>query len=157
MGVGGEIFVFDMGKSIKIIDLAKKMIQLSGLEIGRDIEIIFTGLRSGEKLYEELLSTLEYTLPTYHHKILISKTREETYESVKRNIQLLINSTHDHDEFIARQAPSLTARLRCIPNCVDLDVFSPQDGNANAQQDHNMRFVVLGNFGEAKNPVNFFR
>lgn len=98
MGVGGEIFVFDMGKSIKIIDLAKKMIQLSGLEIGRDIEIIFTGLRSGEKLYEELLSTLEDTLPTYHHKILISKTREETYESVKRNIQLLINSAHDHDE-----------------------------------------------------------
>ena len=98
MGEGGEIFVFDMGKSIKIIDLAKKMVQLSGLVIGRDIEIIFTGLRSGEKLYEELLSTDEDTMPTYHHKILISKTREETYEKVKRNIQLLINSAQDHDE-----------------------------------------------------------
>ncbi|MCK5211054.1 MAG: polysaccharide biosynthesis protein [Cyclobacteriaceae bacterium] len=98
MGEGGEIFVFDMGKSIRITDLAKKMIQLSGLEVGRDIEIIFTGLRSGEKLYEELLSSYENTLPTYHHKILISKTREELYENVKRNIQLLINSIHDHDE-----------------------------------------------------------
>ncbi|MCK5468910.1 MAG: polysaccharide biosynthesis protein [Cyclobacteriaceae bacterium] len=98
MGEGGEIFVFDMGKSIRITDLAKKMIQLSGLEVGRDIEIIFTGLRSGEKLYEELLSSYENTLPTYHHKILISKTREELYENVKRNIQLLINSVHDHDE-----------------------------------------------------------
>jgi len=98
MGEGGEIFVFDMGKSININDLAKKMIRLSGLEIGRDIEIIFTGLRSGEKLYEELLSTHEDTLPTYHHKILISKTREETYDNVKRNIQLLINAAQDNDE-----------------------------------------------------------
>ena len=98
MGEGGEIFVFDMGKSININDLAKKMIRLSGLEIGRDIEIIFTGLRSGEKLYEELLSSHEDTLPTYHHKILISKTREETYDNVKRNIQLLINAAQDNDE-----------------------------------------------------------
>lgn len=98
MGEGGEIFVFDMGKSIRIIDLAKKMIQLSGLEVGRDIEIVFTGLRSGEKLYEELLSSHENTLPTYHHKILIAKTREEPYETVKKNLQLLINSVQDHDE-----------------------------------------------------------
>lgn len=98
MGEGGEIFVFDMGKSIKIVDLAKKMIKLSGLEVGRDIEIVFTGLRSGEKLYEELLSSHENTLPTYHHKILIAKTREEKYENVKRDIQVLINSVLDHDE-----------------------------------------------------------
>lgn len=98
MGEGGEIFVFDMGKSIQIIDLAKKMVKLSGLEVGRDIEIIFTGLRSGEKLYEEMLSSFENTLPTYHHKILIASTREESYEVVKRNIQLLINSIQDHDE-----------------------------------------------------------
>lgn len=98
MGEGGEIFVFDMGKSIKIIDLAKKMIQLSGLEAGRDIEIVFTGLRSGEKLYEEILSSHENTLPTYHHKILIAKTREEPYNNVKRDIQLLVNSVQDHDE-----------------------------------------------------------
>ena len=92
MGNGGEIFVFDMGKSIKISDLAKKMVQLSGLKVGKDIEIVFTGLRSGEKLYEELLSSLENTLPTYHHKILIAKTREESFEVVKKDIQLLINS-----------------------------------------------------------------
>lgn len=75
MGEGGEIFVFDMGESVKIIDLAKKMIQLSGLEIGRDIEIKFTGLRPGEKLYEELLAKDENTLPTHHPQILIAKTR----------------------------------------------------------------------------------
>jgi len=98
MGEGGEIFVFDMGKSIKIIDLAKKMIQLSGLEAGKDIEIVFTGLRSGEKLYEELLSSHENTLPTYHHKILIARTREDSYETVKKNLQLLINSAQDFDE-----------------------------------------------------------
>lgn len=98
MGNGGEIFVFDMGKSIKIIDLAKKMIQLSGLEVGKDIEIVYTGLRSGEKLYEEIFSSKENTLPTYHHKILIAKTRQESYENVKRNIELLINSAEDYDE-----------------------------------------------------------
>ena len=98
MGEGGEIFVFDMGKSIRIVDLAKKMIRLSGLELGRDIEIIYTGLRSGEKLYEEVLSSHENSLPTYHHKILIASTREEQYETVKRNIQLLVNAAQDYDE-----------------------------------------------------------
>ena len=78
--------------------LAKKMVQLSGLKVGKDIEIIFTGLRSGEKLYEELLSSHENTLPTYHHKIMIAKTREESYEKVKKDILLLINSVQDYDE-----------------------------------------------------------
>jgi FlaA1/EpsC-like NDP-sugar epimerase len=76
MGNGGEIYVFDMGESVKIIDLAKKMISLSGLELGKDIEIKVTGLRPGEKLYEELLANEENTLPTYHSKILIAKTRD---------------------------------------------------------------------------------
>jgi FlaA1/EpsC-like NDP-sugar epimerase len=98
MGKGGEIFVFDMGKSMKIIDLAKKMIRLSGLEVGKDIEIVFTGLRSGEKLYEELLSNNENTLPTYHHKILIAKIREEDYKYVRDQIENLINSSYDNDE-----------------------------------------------------------
>jgi FlaA1/EpsC-like NDP-sugar epimerase len=98
MGKGGEIFVFDMGKSIKIIDLAKKMIRLSGLEVGKDIEIVFTGLRSGEKLFEEVLDSNENTLPTYHHKILIAKTRKEQFESVRDNIEILINSALDNDE-----------------------------------------------------------
>jgi FlaA1/EpsC-like NDP-sugar epimerase len=76
MGSGGEIFVFDMGKSVKIIDLARKMIQLHGVEPDKDIAIKITGLRPGEKLYEELLADEEATLPTYHPKILIAKTRK---------------------------------------------------------------------------------
>jgi FlaA1/EpsC-like NDP-sugar epimerase len=76
IGEGGEIFVFDMGESVKIIDLAKKMIKLSGLEVGKDIEIKVTGLRPGEKLYEELLSDAETTLPTHHPKILKAKVQE---------------------------------------------------------------------------------
>ena len=76
MGEGGEIFVFDMGESVKIIDLAKKMIQLSGLELDKDIEIKITGLRPGEKLYEELLADNENTLPTHHPQIMKAKTRD---------------------------------------------------------------------------------
>ncbi|MFC6267441.1 polysaccharide biosynthesis protein [Frigoriflavimonas asaccharolytica] len=73
MGSGGEIYVFDMGKPVKILDLAKRMIKLSGLDLDTDIKIIFTGLRPGEKLFEELLSDGAKTLPTHHEKILISK------------------------------------------------------------------------------------
>lgn len=76
MGKGGEIFIFDMGESVRIVDLAKKMVQLSGLELDKDIEIIFTGLRKGEKLYEELLADKENTLPTHHNKIMIAKVDE---------------------------------------------------------------------------------
>ncbi len=90
MGRGGEIFVFEMGQSVKIADLAKKMIQLSGLEIGKDIELIFTGLRPGEKLYEELLANEENTIPTHHQKILIAKTRTESDEQMK-HIQTLVD------------------------------------------------------------------
>ena len=82
MGEGGEIFVFDMGESVKIIDLATKMIQLSGLEVGKDIEIKITGLRPGEKLYEELLAEEENTLPTHHPQILKAKTRIEEQKTV---------------------------------------------------------------------------
>jgi FlaA1/EpsC-like NDP-sugar epimerase len=76
MGNGGEIYVFDMGESVKIIDLAKNMISLNGLELGKDIQLKVTGLRPGEKLYEELLADEENTLPTHHAKILIAKTRD---------------------------------------------------------------------------------
>lgn len=79
MGNGGEVFVFDMGDSVKIIDLAKKMITLSGLRVDRDIEIKYTGLRPGEKLYEELLNNNENTLPTHHPKILIAKVNTPSY------------------------------------------------------------------------------
>lgn len=76
MGSGGEIYVFDMGKSVKIVDLAKKMIKLSGLELGKDIEIRYSGLRPGEKLYEELLNDAENVQETHHPKILIASERE---------------------------------------------------------------------------------
>ncbi|HRD40779.1 MAG TPA: nucleoside-diphosphate sugar epimerase/dehydratase, partial [Bacteroidia bacterium] len=90
MGKGGEIFVFDMGKSVKIVDLARKMIKLSGLEEGRDIKIVYTGLRPGEKLYEELLADSENTLPTHHTQILIGKVREYDYADVAKVINELI-------------------------------------------------------------------
>ena len=90
MGNGGEIFVFDMGESVKIIDLAKKMIKLSGLTEGKDIEIKITGLRPGEKLYEELLAKDENTIATHHPKILIAKVRESK-ENVTEIIEELIS------------------------------------------------------------------
>lgn len=89
MGDGGEIFIFDMGKSVKIFDLAKNMIKLSGLKYPEDIDIKITGLRPGEKLYEELLANGENTLPTYHKKILIGKVKELNYAEVKSKIDEL--------------------------------------------------------------------
>lgn len=89
MGDGGEIFVFDMGESVKIIDLAKKMIKLSGLELGKDIEIKVTGLRPGEKLYEELLAKEENTLATHHPQILKAKVRESASDQVDSVHQLI--------------------------------------------------------------------
>lgn len=83
MGKGGEIFVFDMGQPVKIIDLARKMIQLSGLQEGKDIEIKIVGLRPGEKLYEEVLSNTENTLKTYHPQIMIAKVRESDAKTLE--------------------------------------------------------------------------
>ncbi|MFN5760613.1 MAG: polysaccharide biosynthesis protein [Sphingobacteriales bacterium] len=95
MGNGGEIFVFDMGRPIKIADLAKKMIRLSGFTPGVDIKLKFTGLRPGEKLYEELLNTSENTIPTYHDKILIAKVREVDHDEVCRQLDELIQLAMD--------------------------------------------------------------
>ena len=99
MGVGGEIFVFDMGESVKILDLAKKMIKLSGLEEGTDIEIKITGLRPGEKLYEELLNEEESTLPTHHKKIMVGKVKSYDYYKVKAQIKTLIKQYESQDNF----------------------------------------------------------
>ncbi len=90
MSNGGEIFAFDMGESVKVTDLANNMIKLSGMEPGRDIEIAYTGLRPGEKLYEEVLSDAENTIPTHHPKILRAKVREYSFEDVNNNISELI-------------------------------------------------------------------
>jgi FlaA1/EpsC-like NDP-sugar epimerase len=93
MGKGGEIFIFDMGESVKIFNLAKNMIKLSGLRFPEDIDIKVTGLRPGEKLYEELLANGENTLPTYHKKIMIGKVRELDYNFVRTKIdELCVNN-----------------------------------------------------------------
>lgn len=89
IGKGKEIFVFDMGESVRIYDLAVKMIKLSGLEPGKDIQIKITGLRPGEKLYEELLTKEENTVPTHHPQILIAKVREYDFEEISRTITQL--------------------------------------------------------------------
>lgn len=101
MGNGGEIFIFDMGESVKIFDLAKKMIRLSGLNYPQDIDIDITGLRPGEKLYEELLADTENTLPTYHKKIMISKFDDTDCHLVSDKIDdLCIMNLLNHDNQI---------------------------------------------------------
>jgi FlaA1/EpsC-like NDP-sugar epimerase len=96
MGQGGEIFVFDMGKPVKIVDLARKVIKLAGKEPDRDIKIEYTGLRPGEKLYEELLSSAESTRPTYHEKILIADVRQYDFATVEKKVTRLVNSARLH-------------------------------------------------------------
>ena len=86
---GNQIFVFDMGESVKIADLAKRMIKLAGLEEGKDISIEYTGLRPGEKLYEEVLSNAENTIPTEHKRIHIAKVREYNYEDASAAVEKL--------------------------------------------------------------------
>lgn len=98
MGKGGEIYVFDMGKSVKITELASKMIKLSGLIPNKDINIEYSGLRPGEKLYEELLNDLENTLPTHHQKIMIAKVRQYDFELVEKQIDYLINISKNQNE-----------------------------------------------------------
>jgi FlaA1/EpsC-like NDP-sugar epimerase len=90
MGHGGEIFIFDMGKAVKIVDLARKMIRLSGLKPDQDIKIKFTGLRPGEKIFEELLNQQENTLPTHHEKIMIAKVRRYRMEQVLERMNGLV-------------------------------------------------------------------
>jgi FlaA1/EpsC-like NDP-sugar epimerase len=98
MGNGGEIFVFDMGKPVAIADLARKMIRLYGLIPNIDVNITYSGLRPGEKLYEELLNDAENTTQTYHDKILIAKVREVSFETVKQNtfeLEAILSTTND--------------------------------------------------------------
>ena len=94
-GNGGEIFVFDMGRPVKIADLAARMIKLSG---AKNVEIKYTGLRDGEKLYEEMLNDKEKTKPTFHEKIRIAKVREYDYEQVAKDIDELIEISKQYDD-----------------------------------------------------------
>jgi len=110
MGNGGEIFVFDMGNPVKIIDLAQRMIQLSG---AKDVEIQITGLRDGEKLYEEVLNEKENTQPTFHPKIKIAKVREYDYEDVCRQVNDMVkNSVTESDMEIVKRMKEMVPEFK---------------------------------------------
>lgn len=116
MGKGGEIFLFDMGESVKIRSLAERMIKLSGLEPGKDIEIKYTGLRPGEKLREELLTRKENTLPTYHEKIFIAKQEEVDSQEVEKCIselaEILSSDQEDRDMAIVKNIKRLVSTFK---------------------------------------------
>ena len=109
-GNGGEIFVFDMGKPVRIADLAKRMIELSG---AKGVEIKYTGLRDGEKLYEELLSEKETTKPSFHEKIRIAEVRQYDFEKVEKAIGELISIAHEYDDL-----KTVAAMKRLVPEYV---------------------------------------
>ena len=99
MGQGGEIYVFDMGEPVKIADLAHQMVRLSGLQIGKDIAVKYTGLRPGEKLYEELLAGEENALPTHHPKILVARVRSSSYDQASDALGELREALHSGDDY----------------------------------------------------------
>ncbi|TDQ09948.1 nucleoside-diphosphate sugar epimerase/dehydratase [Pedobacter metabolipauper] len=104
MGKGGEVYVFDMGKSVKIIELAKRMILLAGLVPNEDIKITYTGLRPGEKLFEELLNDHENTMPTHHEKIMIGRVREYVFNDIQSQIYELLDLaiTNDNTKLVTQ-------------------------------------------------------
>ena len=113
MGEGGEIFIFDMGESVKIVELAKKMIRLSGLVPNQDIAIEYSGLRPGEKLYEELLNDLENTKPTHHEKIMVAQVREYDFQTVSDSIASLIKvSTQYKDRRVVMMMKELVPEFK---------------------------------------------
>lgn len=113
MGNGGEIFVFDMGEPVKITELATKMIKLSGYEPGREIKIEFTGLRPGEKLFEEILKNEDEIMPTHHKKILISKSSYVSYESVRESVeQLILLARHNQVYEVVKQMKQLVPEYK---------------------------------------------
>lgn len=98
MGNASEVYLFDMGRPVKIYDLAKKMVKLSGLELGKDIDIVFSGLREGEKLFEELLANSENTVPTHHQKILKAVVAEYEYERISNYLDIMRDLIEDKNE-----------------------------------------------------------
>ena len=129
MGNGGEVFLFDMGEPIKILDLAKKMIKLAGLTPNKDIEIKFTGLRPGEKLFEELLNKEEEVILTENKKILVAKVMEYDYEKVSKSIQHVIElAMENRDEDVVRQMKRIVPEYisnNSIYASFDEEILSP--------------------------------
>ena len=118
MGKGGEIFIFDMGEPVKIADLAKRMIELSGLQVDKDIEIKYTGLRPGEKLYEELLNNKENTKETPHEKIRVAAVREYIYKDVVEHINVLTE---------------VSLRVQILPMVKEMKAFVPEFKSQNSR------------------------
>lgn len=129
MGNGGEVFLFDMGDPIKILDLAKKMIKLAGLTPGKEVDIRFTGLRPGEKLYEELLNKEEEVIPTHNKKILIAKVIEYDYEKVSKSIEKVISiAVQNKDEDVVKQMKRIVPEFisnNSIYEAIDEEIFLP--------------------------------
>jgi FlaA1/EpsC-like NDP-sugar epimerase len=132
MGNGGEIFVFDMGEPVRIVELAEKMVQLTGLTPYVDIEIRFSGLRPGEKIYEELLNDKETTLPTHHEKIMRAKVREYNFAEVNAKIDHLFKLALEADNLeVVRQMKLI------VPEFVsDNSVYQQLDEEQNQEEGH---------------------
>lgn len=129
MGNGGEVFLFDMGEPVKILDLAKKMIRLAGQTPGKEIDIKFTGLRPGEKLYEELLNKEEEVIPTHNKKILIAKVLEYDFEKVSRSIDKVLNiALENRDEDVVKQMKRIVPEFisnNSIYESFDEEILTP--------------------------------
>jgi FlaA1/EpsC-like NDP-sugar epimerase len=131
-GKGGEIFVFEMGESVKIVDLARKMIKLYGLQIGKDIQIKFTGLRPGEKLYEEVLDLQETTIPTVHERIKMAKVREHKHEEVLEWMEQLAAKLREGDKkTIVKQmkymVPEFKSQNSPVYEAIDIQIESDEE------------------------------
>ncbi|MCK9180635.1 MAG: polysaccharide biosynthesis protein [Bacteroides sp.] len=143
MGSGGEIYIFDMGEPVKILDLAKRMIKLSGRT---EVKIEFTGLRHGEKLYEELLNVKEQTEMTYHDKIMIANVRQYDYETVKEMITELVNTTQSYDSM---KIVGLMKEL--VPEFISKNsLFEELDHKNEKQEDHKSCGELLDHPSELK-------
>lgn len=113
MGKGGEIFIFDMGKSVRIIELAKTMIRLAGLTPNHDIKIEYTGLRPGEKLFEELLNDNENTMPTHHEKIMIGKVREYLFKDIEKQVhELILHAQNNNDQKVVMSMKQMVREFK---------------------------------------------
>jgi FlaA1/EpsC-like NDP-sugar epimerase len=139
MGQGGEIFIFDMGKSTKIVDLARKMVKLSGLTLGKDIQIVYTGLRPGEKIFEELLNDNENTLPTHHQKIMIGKVRQYDFEKVNESLSALIDSYNTQDNLL------IVAKMKAIvPEFLSKNsIFESLDNNVKLPNSSDLQELLM--------------